>query len=261
MLQSLSGAIIAAGRGERLRPATAGLPKPLVELDGRPLLLHQIEMMRRSGIRRIHVIVNSETARLIERRAIALPAEVDLIVADTANSMESLLTLGTRIPSGWFFLATVDAIVAPAEFRRFHETAQRLCAADGAVEELDSAPARREAVAGRFDGALGVVRWRGDARPLFVDLAADGSISRLGGEQGECVTAGLYCFATRIFDHGAEARALGFDALRRFLGFLLEKNLRFAAIELTGAVDVDEGADLEQARIMFARRREDGASG
>jgi len=247
MANILSGAIIAAGRGERLRPAAAGLPKPLVELGGKVLLLHQIEMMQRIGLQRVSVIVNSETAELIERRGIAMPAGVDLCVADTPSSMESLLTLGTRIRPGWFLLATVDAIVAEIEFRRFYEQARRLTESNTGSE--------------RFDGALGVVKWRGDARPLFVDVAADGLITRLGDEQGERVTAGLYFFATRIFAYADEARSLGLDALRRFLAFLLGKKLRFAAIELTGAVDVDEGADLEQARAMIARRRGKGASG
>lgn len=243
----LSGAIIAAGRGERLRPATAGLPKPLVELGGKTLLLRQIELMQRCGLARVYVIVNTETAGLLEQRGIALPPGVDLCVADPPTSMESILTLGARIPPGCFMLATVDAIVAESEFQRFYAQARSL---------IDS-----RAGVGRFDGALGVVKWRGDARPLFVDSAADGLITRCGDERGERVTAGLYFFTTRIFDYADEARALGLDALRRFLALLIGKKLRFAAIELSGVVDVDEEADLEQARALITGRRDNGASG
>ncbi|MGO9264015.1 MAG: NTP transferase domain-containing protein [Candidatus Binataceae bacterium] len=243
----LSGAIIAAGRGERLRSATAGLPKPLVELDGKALLLRQIELMQRIGLKSVYVIVNTETAGLLQQRGIAIPAGVELVVADTPTSMESILTLGTRIPPGWFLLTTVDAIVTESEFRRFAAQARSLIAAS--------------AGAGPFDGALGVVKWRGDARPLFVDSAADGLITRLGDEQSERVTAGLYFFTTRIFAYADEARALRLNALRRFLAFLLGKKMRFAAIELTVAVDVDEAADLEQARALITGRRENGASG
>jgi NDP-sugar pyrophosphorylase family protein len=244
MRNVVSGAIIAGGRGERLRPGTAGLPKPLVELDGKPLLLRQIEMMRRIGLPRVYVIVNSETAELIKRRAISMPAEVELCIADTPNSMESLLTLGARIQPGSFVLATVDAIVTDTEFSRFYRDARKL------MEPIASRP---------FDGALGVVQWCGDARPLFVEVAEDGLVTRCGGERGAQVTAGLYFFTTRIFDHADQARALGLDALRRFLAFLLSKNLRFAAIALSAAVDIDEPADLEQARALIAHRRGNGA--
>ena len=75
----LSGAIIAAGRGERLRSATAGLPKPLVELDGKALLLRQIELMQRIGLKSVYVIVNTETAGLLQQRGIAIPAGVELV--------------------------------------------------------------------------------------------------------------------------------------------------------------------------------------
>ena len=43
--------LLAAGRGERLRPLTDRLPKPLVEVAGRPLIEHAIERLARAGIR------------------------------------------------------------------------------------------------------------------------------------------------------------------------------------------------------------------
>jgi len=48
--------ILAAGRGERLRPLTDTTPKPLVEVGGRPLIEYAIDCVRRAGIE--HVVVN-----------------------------------------------------------------------------------------------------------------------------------------------------------------------------------------------------------
>lgn len=42
--------ILAAGRGERLRPLTDQMPKPMVGVQGRPLLAHQIEWLTQAGI-------------------------------------------------------------------------------------------------------------------------------------------------------------------------------------------------------------------
>jgi len=42
--------ILAAGRGERLRPLTDHTPKPLIEVGGRPLLDHHLEALARAGV-------------------------------------------------------------------------------------------------------------------------------------------------------------------------------------------------------------------
>ncbi len=45
--------VLAAGRGERMRPITDQLPKPLVPVAGRPLISYHLESLARSGIRDI----------------------------------------------------------------------------------------------------------------------------------------------------------------------------------------------------------------
>lgn len=42
--------ILAAGRGERLKPLTDRTPKPLIEVGGKPLIVHHLERLARAGI-------------------------------------------------------------------------------------------------------------------------------------------------------------------------------------------------------------------
>jgi MurNAc alpha-1-phosphate uridylyltransferase len=48
--------VLAAGRGERLRPITDTLPKPLVRVGGKPLIVYHLEALARAGVR--DVVIN-----------------------------------------------------------------------------------------------------------------------------------------------------------------------------------------------------------
>ncbi len=48
--------ILAAGRGERMRPLTDHLPKPLLTVAGKPLIVHHLEKLASIGIR--EVVIN-----------------------------------------------------------------------------------------------------------------------------------------------------------------------------------------------------------
>jgi len=49
--------ILAAGKGERMRPLTRSTPKPLLEVGGRPLLEHHILNLRDAGVK--DIVVNA----------------------------------------------------------------------------------------------------------------------------------------------------------------------------------------------------------
>jgi MurNAc alpha-1-phosphate uridylyltransferase len=66
--------VLAAGRGERMRPLTDSVPKPLLRVAGRPLIVWQLQALRRAGIR--EVVIN--TSWLAERLHAALGDGADL---------------------------------------------------------------------------------------------------------------------------------------------------------------------------------------
>jgi MurNAc alpha-1-phosphate uridylyltransferase len=59
--------ILAAGRGERMRPLTDTIPKPLLEVDGEPLIVHHIQRLATAGIRQL-VINHAHLGEMIEAR-------------------------------------------------------------------------------------------------------------------------------------------------------------------------------------------------
>ncbi|MEH3085112.1 MAG: nucleotidyltransferase family protein [Xylophilus ampelinus] len=54
---NLPALVLAAGRGERMRPLTDDCPKPLLPVHGRPLLAWHLEALARDGVRR--VVINT----------------------------------------------------------------------------------------------------------------------------------------------------------------------------------------------------------
>lgn len=51
----MKGVILAAGLGTRLRPLTKDKPKPMMPIDGKPLLEHIIKLFRKHGIEEIFI--------------------------------------------------------------------------------------------------------------------------------------------------------------------------------------------------------------
>jgi N-acetyl-alpha-D-muramate 1-phosphate uridylyltransferase len=66
--------ILAAGRGERMRPLTDHTPKPLLRAGGKPLIVHHIERLAAAGLR--DIVINH--AHLGERIEAALGDGSDL---------------------------------------------------------------------------------------------------------------------------------------------------------------------------------------
>jgi len=48
--------VLAAGRGERMRPLTDQVPKPLLPVRGKPLIVYHLEKLARLGVR--HAVIN-----------------------------------------------------------------------------------------------------------------------------------------------------------------------------------------------------------
>ena len=91
--------ILAAGRGERLRPLTDRIPKPLLPIAGEALIVHQIRWLRRAGITDIVVNLHHLGAQIEERvgRGRDLGVNVrysrEAVLLDTGGGVKAALPL------------------------------------------------------------------------------------------------------------------------------------------------------------------------
>jgi len=95
-----SAMVLAAGRGERMRPLTNRLPKPLVAVAGKPLLDHVLDRLTAAGIDRVVVNVHY-LADLIERHLagrqtprIAISDEREKLLDTGGGVVKALAALG-----------------------------------------------------------------------------------------------------------------------------------------------------------------------
>jgi N-acetyl-alpha-D-muramate 1-phosphate uridylyltransferase len=74
--------ILAAGRGERMRPLTDATPKPLLRVAGKPLIQYHVEALARAGIDRLVVNLNWLGAQIREHLGDGARFGVSIVYSD-----------------------------------------------------------------------------------------------------------------------------------------------------------------------------------
>jgi N-acetyl-alpha-D-muramate 1-phosphate uridylyltransferase len=96
--------LLAAGRGERMRSLTERLPKPLIDVGGRPLIEHHLVRLRNAGISDVVVNLAFGGAQIRERLgdgerfglAIRYSDEGDVALETGGGIIHALPLLGTE---------------------------------------------------------------------------------------------------------------------------------------------------------------------
>jgi NDP-sugar pyrophosphorylase family protein len=233
----LKAGVLAAGRGERLR-AQSGPLKPLVKVGGRTLIDHVLHSMAEAGASEVVVIINEDSLAVRDHAVAAKwPFALRWIVETTPTSMHSFLrlveTLAVGEDEGPFLLSAVDTVAGAQTYARFIEEAWRL---EGAAVTL--------ALTSPGD----------DEKPLLVRTApGDSRIVAIGEEAAPSgsATAGIYAVRAAVLHEAGAARRDRVDALRTFLGRLLDHGYHLAGIPIAESVDVDRPGDVGAAEALL----------
>ena len=120
-------AILCGGRGTRLQEKTVDIPKPLVEIGGKPIVWHVVQFYAAQGFRRF-VLLTGYKGELIESFAEATdwPAGVDVQCVDTGLDTQTggRIKLGAAaIGDGRFCATYADGVadVDLAALMAYHE--------------------------------------------------------------------------------------------------------------------------------------------
>jgi len=90
--------ILAAGRGERMRPLTDHKPKPLLQVGGKPLIVWHIERLAQAGFRQL-VINHAHLGKQIED-ALGNGSRfgVSIVYSDEGEAMETAGGIANALP-------------------------------------------------------------------------------------------------------------------------------------------------------------------
>jgi NDP-sugar pyrophosphorylase family protein len=227
--RSLRAGILAAGRGERLRSSVD--LKPLARIGGITLIERVLYSIGDAGATEVAVIIN-EDSEAVRDHVVKTnwPFALRWIVETTPTSMHSFLrlveTLAADGSDGPFLLSTVDTVAGPNAYADFIERARR---DEAAMTLALTSPGN-------------------DEKPLLVTMAGS-QIERFGA--GEYATAGVYAVRPIILREAEAARRDGLDALRTFLGRLLDRGYKLTGIPIARAIDVDHPADIAEAETFL----------
>jgi MurNAc alpha-1-phosphate uridylyltransferase len=95
---TIGAMILAAGRGERMRPLSDATPKPLLDVGGKPLIVWQIEALARAGLSDIVVNVAHLPERFIARLGDGRALGVRIAWSIEPTALETAGGIATALP-------------------------------------------------------------------------------------------------------------------------------------------------------------------
>ena len=231
----MHGLILAGGEGSRLSAEGVGMPKPLVQLAGEPLVVRLLETLAHLGCDTLTCMVRSDFAevfRLLEGRHFGPPTAVR--PCRTPSSLHTLVEGFQSMSEGPAFCTMVDSVMAASDWRAVHRATER-------------------ALGQGADAVLAVTPFVDDESPVYVRADAAGVVLGLSDDPVAplCVTGGVYGFSPAARRAAAEAVGQGVQRMRGFLTSLVTRGARVSSVTVSRIIDIDHESDLRIANAWL----------
>jgi dTDP-glucose pyrophosphorylase len=229
--------LLAAGRGIRMRELTVELPKPMIEVRGKPVLQHIVEGLRDAGIREFFIIVGYRADAVQNffgdgsRYKIAIQYATQVVQDGTGRVVDIARNFADNSA---FILSYGDILVDPQNYKSI-------------VDLPDNIEAIITVTRGE-DVSKGGAVFLNEQMEL-VDLREK---SPPGEPTSPWYNAGIYAFRPSIFEFTAKLKPSprGEYELTDAIRELAQSGKKVQAIELTG-----EWADVRDPEILARLNR------
>jgi dTDP-glucose pyrophosphorylase len=224
--------LLAAGRGTRMRELTTDLPKPMIEVRGKPILQHIVEGLREAGVRDLLIIVGYHADAVQNffgdgsRYNIEIQYAKQAVQDGTGRVVDLARNFAGNSP---FILGYGDILVDPVNYKRLVDLSHD-------VEAIISVTRGEDTSKG---GAVFL-----NKEMELLDLREK---SKPGQATSPWYNAGLYTFRPSIFDFTAKLKpsSRGEYELTDAIRDLARSGKKVKALELIG-----EWADVRDPEVL-----------
>lgn len=228
--------IIAAGEGSRLANEGITKPKPLVELQGVPIIERLIRIFARNGASSINIITNSQQPETVEfLKGIDVGCDINLVIKNTPSSMHSMHALSGLLRGGKFCLTTVDTLFHEEDFSRY-------------IKELEEYEG---------DGIMAVTDFIDDEKPLYVATDCEMNITAFHDtptSDTRFVSGGIYGLSPKALEILDQCMNDGVHRMRNFQRRLVENGMKLKAFPMGKIIDIDHAEDIIKAEKFLSER-------
>ena len=227
-------AIIAAGEGSRLAREGVKEPKPLIKLQGIPIIERLVMLFSSQGASSINIIINEQQpTTLAKLQELQERYPINIVVKDTPSSMHSLHALSHLLRGEKFCLTTVDTIFKEEEFAEYIRTFET----------------------SQYDGLMAVTDYIDDEKPLYVDT--DGRLEITAfcdhpSATSRYISGGIYGLDDKALDILDTCMAAGIERMRNFQRSLVGNGLKLKAYPFKKIIDIDHAEDIAKAEDFLA---------
>lgn len=228
-------AIIAAGEGSRLAKEGVKSPKPLIEIQGVPIIERLVKLFMRHGASSVSVIINEQqpqTLALLQELQKSYP--INLVVKDTPSSMHSMHALMPHLQGNEkFCLTTVDTLFREEEFARYIAEFQR----------------------SKCDGLMAVTDYIDDEKPLYVETDERLRITAFcdnAGANSKYISGGIYGLTPKALTTLQKCMEQGISRMRNFQRMLITDGLALQAYCFDKILDIDHAEDIQKAERFLS---------
>jgi glucose-1-phosphate thymidylyltransferase len=114
----MKGLILAAGRGRRLMPLSRTIPKALIPVKGRPLILYQLLRFKKAGIKDIGIVIRKKDYQKFRRRVNIKGLKIKYIFQKRQKGTLKAVECAEKFIGNKRFLLCWCDFLSPFEFKK-----------------------------------------------------------------------------------------------------------------------------------------------